>query len=651
VDFTARQRAALLSIADTLVPGDPTTGVPGPAEVGLVDTVARMAEHKLLPRERRDLALFLSAWDTPLMGPAHGLGPRRFSAQSRARRERALLAWGDSAVAAKRSIFQGIKSLVTAAYYIAPDAAAVRVGTGWPEAFGPPSGPTPPPLPTVPVPAAGLDLTADVVVVGSGAGGGVAAAVLARAGLDVLVLERGPQVTEADFGGGELDALTGLYAGAPATTVEGQLTLMAGGCLGGGTVVNWTTALATPDGVRAEWAEHGLPHFTGSEFDAAQAAVQRRLSVNTEQSAPSGRDTVLQRGLTALGWDCAPLPRNVVGCDQGVECGRCGYGCRLGAKQSVAKTWLADAVADGARLVTGVDVRTVRVGAGRATGVHAIGPDGAAVRVRARALVVSAGAIQTPALLRRSGLRNPNIGRHLRLHPATAVAGVFDEPVRPWEGTLQARVGTVHADLDGAGYGVLYETGPMSPGAAMIFQPWHGAAAHRADLVDLAHTAAVGVILRDRDAGSVTVGRNGEPVVHYRLSDRDAAHLHRGVVGAAQILAAAGARRLRSAHQTRVAVDSGPIDATALNGFAAAAAAQGYAPARCLLAALHLMGSARMGGNPDRSAVNPDGGCWEVPNLVVADGSCFPTASGVNPMISIETIAHINAARLAATLG
>src|SRR5690606_24206662 len=132
-------------------------------------------------------------------------------------------------------------------------------------------------------------------------------------------------------------------------------------------------------------------------------------------------------------------PRNVLGCDQDVECGRCGMGCRIGAKQSTAKTWLAAAAAAGARILTGVTVRTVSTSFGRATGVAGTSADGHRVRVRARAVVVAAGSIQTPALLQRSGLTNPNIGRHLRLHPATAVWGRMREPVDGWVGAMQSR--------------------------------------------------------------------------------------------------------------------------------------------------------------------------------------------------------------------
>ncbi|ADG79646.1 Glucose-methanol-choline oxidoreductase OS=Tsukamurella paurometabola (strain ATCC 8368 / DSM/ CCUG 35730 / CIP 100753 / JCM 10117 / KCTC 9821 / NBRC 16120/ NCIMB 702349 / NCTC 13040) OX=521096 GN=Tpau_3053 PE=4 SV=1 [Tsukamurella paurometabola] len=642
--FTPRQAQALLAIAETLVPGG--DGAPAPRDLDYMATVTRTAEHKLLPGELREMKIFLDLWDTPGMGMVHGIGPRRFSAVSPAEREAALLRWGSSSVGAKRSIFQGLRSLLIGAYYIAPDATAVRAAIGYPEAFGPLPDAPPRPITPLVVPPGGAALTADVVIVGSGAGGGTAAAVLTAAGLDVVVLEKGGYHDDRDFGAGELEALTSLYAGPPAATKEGQLSLMAGGTLGGGTVVNWTTSFPTPDHVRAEWAGLGATQFAGEEYDRALAAVQQRLSVNTDHDRIAHRDAVMERGLRALGWHCDAMPRNVVGCDQGVECGRCGYGCRIGAKQSTAKTWLQDAADGGARIVVGADVRRVRVERGRATGVEAVMSDGAPLIVAAKAVVVAAGTLQTPALLRRSGLRNKQIGANLRLHPATAVAGRFDEDIRPWEGGLQTRYSTEHADLDGRGYGVIYETGPMHPGAAAIFQPWHSAEQLAEEMRALRNLGVVGVITRDTGSGRVAVGRNGEPVAHYRINDHDAAHMHRGIVGAAQILAAAGASSVRSAHQVRVAATlPGPLD-----GFAAAAQEQGYAPGRCLMAALHIMGTAAMGGSPKTSATDPDGATWEVPNLVVADASCFPTPSGVNPMISVEAIAYMNACRLAARM-
>ncbi|MCM6775884.1 FAD-dependent oxidoreductase [Nocardia sp. CDC159] len=646
---TVGQRAALGMICDTFVPGDGST-LPSASALGAVDTVFELLGRSPREADRKQLGMLLGVWDSRLAGLLTGSGLRRFSSLSQRERERVLLRLGDSRLEPVRAIFQALKQAALLAYNVTPG----PTGTNplWKEIGYPaPTGP----LPNAPQPALrplrfteNATLTCDVVVVGSGAGGGAAAAVLAEAGLDVIVLERGNYYDDRDFGAGELTALQQLYAPG-ASTAEGQLTLVAGTCLGGGTVVNWSTSLPTPDEVRAEWAALGAEQFAQDEFGAALAAVRQRLGVSDRRSALSARDGVLERGARVLGWPVDALPRNVTdACDAGAECGRCGYGCRLGAKQSVTKTWLADAAERGARLVVDANVRGIEVKNGRAEGVSAITSEGVRVAVRARAVVVAAGAIQTPALLRRSGLRNKNIGRYLRLHPAAAVFGMFDEEIRPWEGALQGRICRQHANLDGDGHGVIYETGPIHPGMAVGFLSWRGADQHRATMLDLARTDAIGVITRDRDSGSVTTDRSGEPIVKYRLSTRDAAHLHTGIEGAARILEAAGARRIFSGHQAGIDYEPGKRGSHA--DFAAACRAAGYRPGRCSMGALHIMGSARMGGSRDTSATDPDGATWEVPNIVVADASCFPTASGVNPMLTIEAIAYMNAHRLSARL-
>ncbi|MFI6041772.1 GMC family oxidoreductase N-terminal domain-containing protein [Nocardia sp. NPDC051321] len=649
MELMVEQRAALSMICDTFVPGDGLT-LPPASELGAVDTVLRLLSRSPREADRKQLAMLLGWWDSRSTGVLLGAGPRRFSTLSQQERERALLRLGDSRLGPVRAIFQALKQAALLAYNVTPG----PTGTNplWKEIGYP--GPTGP-LSTAPQPALtplrcteNTSLTCDVVIVGSGAGGGTAAAVLAGAGLDVIVLERGNYYDDRDFGAGELAALEQLYAPG-ASSAEGQITLVAGTCLGGGTVVNWTTSLPTPDAVRAEWAELGAAQFTEAEFDEAIAAVRRRLAVTDTRSTLSARDGVLERGAQALGWDVGALPRNVTdACDAGIECGSCGYGCRVGAKQSAAKTWLADAAAAGARLVVDANVRRIHIKNGRAEGISAITASGAQLEVRAGAVIVAAGAVQTPALLRRSGLRNENIGRHLRLHPAAAVFGVFDEELRGWEGALQGRICREHADLDGNGYGVVYETGPVHPGLALGFMGWRGADAHRRTMLDFARTTPIGIITRDRDSGTVTVDKTGEPIVNYRLSAYDAAHLHTGIEGAASILEAAGAQRIFSGHQAGVDYEPGRRGSHA--EFTASCRAAGYGPGHCAMGALHIMGSARMGGSPQLSATNPDGATWEVANIVVADGSCFPTASGVNPMISIEAIAYMNAKRLAAQL-
>jgi choline dehydrogenase-like flavoprotein len=214
---------------------------------------------------------------------------------------------------------------------------------------------------------------------------------------------------------------------------------------------------------------------------------------------------------------------------------------------------------------------------------------------------------------------------------------------------MQTRYSREHSDLDGHGHGVIYETGPGNPAAVQGFMNWRGGAAHLATMKELGHTASVGVITRDRDSGTVALARDGEPVPRYRLSDHDTAHLRAGLEGATRILAAAGARRIYSAHQRGPSYEPGRRGT--YDEFIAGCHTAGYGPGRCAIAALHIMGTARMGGSRRTSATDPEGATWEAPNVVVADASCFPTSSGVNPMISIEAIAYMNATRLADRLG
>jgi choline dehydrogenase-like flavoprotein len=611
-----RLRTALEAICDTFAPGSVELGVP--------DRVLELARLNPTVTEAQLTAL-LSYFAL-----------RSFARKPQPEREAELRAWCDSRAAARRSAFNALRKGALLAYYAHPQPQA-RIG--YPGPLGPPSAPRPRRI----EPMTAANHACDVCVVGSGAGGGVAAAVLAQAGLDVVVLEAGRAVGESDFTGNELDAYSTLYwAAAAATTDDGGIGLLAGECLGGGTTINWTTSFRTPDAVRQEW---GGP-FTTDEFTRSLDAVSARCGVNTDHNLPSSRDAVMKRGLDALGWHIAPMPRNVRGCDQDGVCGYCGFGCQLGAKQSTLVTWLEDAYGAGARIVTDTRAERVVLHAGRVAGVEARDRKGRTAVVRARAVVVAGGALQTPALLLRSGLRNPNVGRHLHLHPVTAVSAVFDEELRPWTGTTQALYSDQHADLDG-GYGLKYETGPIHPGVLVAFAPWRSAAEHASLLAELPRTSGIGVLLRDRGAGSVRVTRSGRARVRYRLADDDLARLRVGIDGAARILEAAGARRIRSSHARHLAYDPSRGER---ERFLADIQHEGFAPGRCAFFSFHQMGSARLGGSPGGSVCAWDGETWEVRGLYVMDGSSFPSASGVNPMLTIEAIAHMNASRLAATL-
>jgi len=598
---------SLDAICETFVPGAVEQGVPG----AVLDAV----EHDLSARERSRLLLLLRTW---LPG---------YARLSQGHREAVLRGWRDSPAPLLRTGFQALRKAALAFAYMLPGR---WEEIGYPGPLGAREDAPAPRLEPL-EPRGGLSLECDVCVVGSGAGGGVAAAVLAAAGLDVVVLEAGGYWSERDFDGAERAGLRRLYRGGGAAATDDQgVGLIAGACVGGGTLVNYSTSFRTPDDVLAEWEGLGFP---SGELRSSLDAVCERLGVNTDHNLPSRRDEVMRRGLEALGWHVDAMPRDVLGCEQGVVCGSCGYGCPLGAKQSTMRTWLEDAAAAGARLVVGTKARRVVVENGRAVGVDA-GP----VQVRARAVVAAGGALETPALLLRSGLRNPNVGRGLRLHPATAVFGIFDEEIRPWEGTMQALYSDELRRLDG-GYGIKYETVPGHPALLTAALPWDSAAEHARLMASMPHLSAIAVIPRDSGSGRVRIGRDGEPIATYRLSPNDVRRLATGVDGAGRIMGAAGAREIFTAHaRMQPWRDGFPAEAFR------------FGAGRGALYSFHLMGSARMGDSAERSAARPTGETWEVASLVVADGSAFPTASGVNPMITIEAIAHLNAASLAARL-
>jgi long-chain-alcohol oxidase len=491
------------------------------------------------------------------------------------------------------------------------------------------------------------ELDCDVVIVGSGAGGGTAAGVLAKAGLDVIVVEAGGYYSEEDFDGAELDGYVRLYLGGGGVpTPDQSIGLLAGHCLGGGTTVNYTWCFRPPDHVRADWKDRfGLDDWAGADFDESLNAVWDRIHVNSENSMPSLRDERFREGLAKLGWDSQVMQRNVQGCSEEI-CGHCHYGCQIGAKQTTTKTWLQDAYEKGARIVVNAPVEKVLIEGGEAKGIEAKTADGHRLTVRARAVAAAAGALNTPALLVRSGLDNPNVGKNLMIHPVLLVWAMFEEEILPWTGVFGSTFCDEFLDM-GEGYGVKYMHASAHPSDLAVFAPWRGASDHAELMQSLRYTGGFGILQRAREAGEVAVGDDGLATPIWHLSDFDREIMRKGLDGIAQILEAGGARRMYTSHAGWVSYDPG-------NGgreqMLKAADDYGWGPAQVTLGSFHLMGTAHMSGNRESSVCDSTGEAWDARNLFVVDGAVLPTALGVNPMVTIEAAAHKIARGMAAKL-
>ncbi|NMO04068.1 FAD-binding protein [Gordonia sp. TBRC 11910] len=505
---------------------------------------------------------------------------------------------------------------------------------------------------TVITPTEDVTLTADVVVIGSGSGGGVAAGMLAQAGRSVIVLESGGYRNESDFVQSELVAYQNLFLrGGFFPTADGMVSLAAGGTVGGGSTVNWSNSLKTPDAVRAVWAdEYKLSDVTGPEFDEHLAAVFERVKCNSGVALQNEPHHRLSDGADALGYSYVVADLNIDPdrFDPAVI-GYSGMGDQTGAKQGTLRTYLQDASDAGARLIPQTRADKIDVVDGRAVGVSATytAADGQTHRVVVEAadVVVAAGSLETPAVLLRSGIGGPAVGTGLHLHPATLVSGVYDEPQDPWHGPAMAGVMNEFAEKhDGHGY--LIECVQHLPGLFTTVVPWLSGAGHKELAKTYSRRADWVILVKDRGAGTVTLDDAGNAVHHYPFSDElDRRNFREGIETAIRMQEAAGAQQIFAAGQPFAPWTRGED----LETFIAAVSEIPIGPGGIPVFSAHQMSSAKLGADPTTAVADTEGQLHDTRGVWIADASGMPTCSGVNPMISTMALARRTAANMLAT--
>ena len=493
-------------------------------------------------------------------------------------------------------------------------------------------------------PSDGEVLTADVVVVGSGAGGGTIAGVVATGGRRVVVIEAGGATSERDYAQLEIVAgATMMYKGGVALTADNNVGLLAGATLGGGTTVNWQNCLAPSPAMRHEWAtEHGLADVDTPEFDRHLEAVLARMNANQDCSDLNGPHRRMVEGAKALGWSWATATLNVDPArhDPGMA-GYTQFGDVTGAKRGTLTTYLRDAYDAGATILCSTTARRVTTADGRATGVEAVYTDPATretrtVTVLAPDVVVAAGALETPAVLLRSGIGGPAVGKHLRLHPSSGMFGVYEEDQKAWWGPPQAAVMDEFRDL-GDGYGLLVEGSQYFPGLFAFQLARTNGKRHKELMSSFARMCDLLFITRDHGAGQVTIDARGEAVHHYSLDDpRDQEQIRRGLRVLAELHLAAGAQELVPNSPAAPSYRRGEdLEAWLATLYAMPLGAGGIS-----LGSAHQMGSARMGSDPATSVAGPTGELHDVAGVWIGDTSAFPTPSGANPMLTCMALAH-----------
>jgi choline dehydrogenase-like flavoprotein len=487
-----------------------------------------------------------------------------------------------------------------------------------------------------------IELTADVVVVGSGAGGGVIAGELSGAGLDVVVLEAGGHAEEADFPADELAALRELYwRGGLNLTEDGNVAILAGATLGGGSTINWQNCVRPPDLVRSRWAtDHGLTGLEGADFDEHLDAVLDRISATSDCTDLNGVNQVLADAAERLGWSWGRAVRNTDPTSYSPEtAGHVGFGDRTGSKQGTLRTYLTDAAGAGARIICLAHVKRLILDHGRTAGVFAELrlPTGARpLTVRADTVVIAAGALETPAILLRSSVGGPAVGKHLRLHPVPMITGLYDHDLKAWWGPPQATIVDEHrAAVSEHGY--LVETAHLHPAISAAALPWASGRGHKLVMGRFARLGTFIAVTRDHGSGAVTIDERGEALVHYPLTDPTDAEVRRHAVRSLiELHVAAGASVILDTDRKLVMWRRGED----LDAFIQAAQdGRSGAGGRVLFSA-HQMGSARMGTVGSTSVADPEGQLHDTPGVWIGDTSAFPTAVGSNPMLTCMALAR-----------
>lgn len=489
------------------------------------------------------------------------------------------------------------------------------------------------------------ELSCDVAIIGSGAGGAVLAAGLAEAGLDVVMLEEGGAYTRMDFTLEDEDAFRTLYQDQGLRrSADGGIAVLQGRNFGGGTTVNWTTCFRTPTRILEHWQRvHGIEGLDEASLAPHFEAVEARLNIHTWDEVPPNRNNqIVLDGAAALGWEAGRTRRNVKNC---ANSGYCGHGCPVDAKQAMHVTFLPDALAAGMNAYADVRATRLELDHDRVVAVHAevLGrdthrPTGVSLTLRPKVAVVSGGAINSPALLLRSGV-NPNgrVGYRTFLHPVVPLVAQFERYINGFMGAPQSAASHQHIDRGPDRIGFFIEVSPVFPMLLSTGGSWFGEE-HRQLMTRLPHAGlplalAIDGLLPGEEGGRVRVDRDGRMRLEYATGPALQEVFRAGHIALSELVFAAGAERALTTHTRHDVLLSSRDEISRLDALP-------YGAGEHAIFTAHQMGGCAMGGDAKRSVVDAQHRVRGTANLYVVDGSVLPTSLGVNPSETIYGIAH-----------
>jgi len=462
----------------------------------------------------------------------------------------------------------------------------------------------------------------DNVVIGSGPGGATTAHLLAEHGKQVLLVEEGPNLPLESCTPFGVDEMTQKYRAGGLNPALGnaKVAFVEGRTVGGGSEINSGLYHRTPDEILDRWrTEYLLRDTTDGDMLPHFRYCEEALGVTTYPGPVPPASRKLEQGAKHLGWRVLEVPRwfqydGTVGTD----------GCPRGTRQSMTKTFVPRALRAGASLLSDSRVQRLRRDGNR--WAVDIVQRGNALRIEAVNVFVCGGAIQTPLLLRRSGITR-NVGNTLAMHPTVKVVALFDDEVN--HEALGVAVHQVKEFSPRIGFGCSISTpahlalalSDYSSCASLVKSKWR-------------HMAIYYAMITGPNTGSIRgVWGLSDPLIRYQLAGQDLRDLASGLRRLCKLLLAAGARTVYPSLAGAREIH-GEDELTKIPGTLAAN--------RSNLMTIHLFSSCPMGEDEGRCAVDSAGRVHGVPGLVVNDASIIPTAMGVNPQGTVMALARRN---------
>lgn len=477
-------------------------------------------------------------------------------------------------------------------------------------------------------PSKAILLVADALVIGSGAGGSSVADVLTSAGLDVLMVEEGPRVSADLAAPRATEAFPQIWRGGGLTAAFGAppIAYAEGRCVGGGTEINSAIFQEVDPELLDFWGRlYRIADFSAASLAPyyARAAAVVNASLTLEPAGPP--TDVLTRAAASLDWSVTELKRAQRNC---VGTNLCSFVCPTGGKQSMSATLIPQSLARGLRLVPETRVERLEQSGSRVTGAIARRrrEDGSweSLRIEANWIFVCGGAIQTPALLRRSGVTR-RVGSTLRLHPTIKCVAVFDHDLDADRHRLPLAAITQFMPDQRIG-GSVFTPALL---ALALAEDWT-ARGHLMD--DWRRCGSYYAMIRPIGIGSVRpLPFATEPLVRYALEPEDWISLGQALSRLGEALFAAGARLVYPS----ISGHPGWTRSEQVREFFDRPLPKG----RTNLMSIHLFGSCPMGDDRDACAVDSFGRVHGFENLLVADGSLIPEAPGANPQATIMALA------------